>query len=57
MIGPVFFNDFIEQNPDQTETATDKRNQDARIHDIKKPAEADNLGRRPIRLILLQFAR
>ena len=41
MIGSVFFNDFIEQNPDQTETATDKRNQHARIHDIPKTEKAD----------------
>jgi hypothetical protein len=34
VIGSVFFNDFIEQYPDQTEAPTDKRNQHARIHDI-----------------------
>jgi hypothetical protein len=34
MIGSVFFNDFIEQYPDQTEAPTDKRNQNARIQDI-----------------------
>lgn len=35
VIVSVFFDDFIEQYPDQTETATDKRNQNGRIHDIK----------------------
>lgn len=34
MIGSVFFNDFIEQYPDQTEAPTDKRNQHARIQFI-----------------------
>ena len=39
VIVSVFFNDFIEQYPDQTETATDERNQNGRIHDTKFPED------------------
>lgn len=39
VIVSVFFDDFIEQYPDQTETATDKRNQNRRIHDISPRSE------------------
>lgn len=45
MIGSVFFDDFIEQYPDQTEAATDKRNQNARIHDISPRSEAEEYKR------------